>query len=239
MLHGIDLDLKRGDFCAVMGPSGSGKSTLLNIIGLLDRPTSGTVAISGVPTVGLEDRALTRLRGHNIGFVFQYHHLLTAFTALENVMMPMLGDVGFPTADMMSRAADAARPRRAHAMARSTGGAAVRRAAAARGGGACAGHEARAAARRRAHGQPRHEECRCRVCVAARRSISPQGTTVLFVTHNRVDGGRGAIAPSTSSTAGSSHASTERQTPGRDLRAVGRLSSPPPPVSAPHDRLVR
>jgi lipoprotein-releasing system ATP-binding protein len=105
VLHGIDLDLQRGDFCAVMGPSGSGKSTLLNIIGLLDRPTSGTVAISGVPTLGLDDGALTRLRGHNIGFVFQYHHLLTAFTALENVMMPMLGDAGFPNAEMTARAA--------------------------------------------------------------------------------------------------------------------------------------
>ncbi len=105
VLHGIDLDLARGDFCAVMGPSGSGKSTLLNIIGLLDRPTSGTVAISGVLTGGLSDSALTRLRGHNIGFVFQYHHLLTAFTALENVMMPMLGDAGFPNADMTARAA--------------------------------------------------------------------------------------------------------------------------------------
>ena len=104
VLHGIDLDLVRGDFCAVMGPSGSGKSTLLNIIGLLDQPTSGTVAISGVPTAGLDDSALTRLRGHNIGFVFQYHHLLTAFTALENVMMPILGDAGFPTAEMATRA---------------------------------------------------------------------------------------------------------------------------------------
>lgn len=105
VLHGIDLDLHRGDFCAVMGPSGSGKSTLLNIIGLLDRPTAGSVAISGVLTTGLDDGALTQLRGHQIGFVFQYHHLLTAFTALENVMMPMLGDVGFPTADMADRAA--------------------------------------------------------------------------------------------------------------------------------------
>lgn len=105
VLHGIDLDLHRGDFCAVMGPSGSGKSTLLNIIGLLDRPTSGSVAISGVLTTGLDDGALTQLRGHHIGFVFQYHHLLTAFTALENVMMPMLGDVGFATAAMADRAA--------------------------------------------------------------------------------------------------------------------------------------
>ena len=90
VLHGIDLVLQRGDFCAVMGPSASSKSTLLNLIGLLDHPTSGTIAICGQETTTLDDEALTRLRGHSIGFVFQYHHLLTAFTALENVMMPML-----------------------------------------------------------------------------------------------------------------------------------------------------
>ena len=106
VLHGIELELRRGDFCAVMGPSGSGKSTLLNIIGLLDRPTSGTVSIVGQETTTLDDRALTHLRGHRIGFVFQYHHLLTAFTALENVMMPMLGSAGFPNDEMTARAAD-------------------------------------------------------------------------------------------------------------------------------------
>ncbi|MFP8779852.1 ABC transporter ATP-binding protein [Hydrogenophaga sp. RWCD_12] len=104
VLHGIDLTVHRGEFCAVVGPSGSGKSTLLNIIGLLDRPTSGTVEVSGEQTTGLGDRALTRLRGHNIGFVFQSHHLITAFTALENVMMPMLGAEGFPSAAMRTRA---------------------------------------------------------------------------------------------------------------------------------------
>ena len=105
VLHGIDLTLHRGEFCAVMGPSGSGKSTLLNIIGLLDRPTAGTLAVCGEQTTGLDDRALTRLRGHQIGFVFQYHHLITAFTALENVMMPMFGTAGFANAAMRDRAA--------------------------------------------------------------------------------------------------------------------------------------
>jgi lipoprotein-releasing system ATP-binding protein len=104
VLHGIDLTVHRGEFCAVVGPSGSGKSTLLNIIGLLDRPTSGTVEVGGEQTTGLGDRALTRLRGHNIGFVFQSHHLITAFTAVENVMMPMLGAEGFPSAAMRTRA---------------------------------------------------------------------------------------------------------------------------------------
>lgn len=104
VLHGIDLTLHIGEFCAVMGPSGSGKSTLLNIVGLLDRPTSGTLIVCGEETTGLDDRALTRLRGHNIGFVFQYHHLISAFTAIENVMMPMLGAAGFPNQAMRERA---------------------------------------------------------------------------------------------------------------------------------------
>jgi lipoprotein-releasing system ATP-binding protein len=98
------LTLNRGDFCAVMGPSGSGKSTLLNIIGLLDRPTSGLLQMAGEETTLLADQALTRLRGHHIGFVFQYHHLISAFTALENVMMPMLGAAGFPNSEMRERA---------------------------------------------------------------------------------------------------------------------------------------
>ncbi len=100
VLHGIDLVLKRGDFCALIGPSGSGKSTLLNIIGLLDRQTAGTVTIEGHDTKGLDDAAVTRLRSRSIGFVFQYHHLISAFTALENVMMPMLVDRGWPDEEM-------------------------------------------------------------------------------------------------------------------------------------------
>jgi lipoprotein-releasing system ATP-binding protein len=106
VLHGIDLTLHKGEFCAVMGPSGSGKSTLLNIVGLLDRPSGGTLTVFGEETTALDDRALTRLRGHNIGFVFQYHHLITAFSALENVMMPMLGAAGFADEAMRQRAAD-------------------------------------------------------------------------------------------------------------------------------------
>ena len=104
VLHGIDLTLQRGEFCAVVGPSGSGKSTLLNIVGLLDRPSAGTLQIAGEETTTLMDAALTRLRGHTIGFVFQYHHLITAFTALENVMIPLLGAAGFPNAQMRERA---------------------------------------------------------------------------------------------------------------------------------------
>jgi lipoprotein-releasing system ATP-binding protein len=105
VLHGVDLALEKGELCALMGPSGSGKSTLLNLIGLLDRPDAGRLAIAGQDTAGLDDKALTRLRGHSIGFVFQYHHLIPAFTALENVMMPMLVDRGRPDARMRERAA--------------------------------------------------------------------------------------------------------------------------------------
>jgi lipoprotein-releasing system ATP-binding protein len=104
VLHGIDLAVAPGEFCALMGPSGSGKSTLLNIMGLLDRPTAGHLTIDGRAASGLRDRELTRLRGHTIGFVFQYHHLIPAFTALENVMMPMLVDRGRPDAAMRARA---------------------------------------------------------------------------------------------------------------------------------------
>jgi lipoprotein-releasing system ATP-binding protein len=97
VLHDIDLVLAAGGFYALMGPSGSGKSTLLNIIGLLDRPSSGKLVITGRNTDALDDGEMTRLRGHVIGFVFQYHYLLSAFTALENVMMPMLIERGRPS----------------------------------------------------------------------------------------------------------------------------------------------
>ncbi|HMN73017.1 MAG TPA: ABC transporter ATP-binding protein [Rhodoblastus sp.] len=103
-LHDIDLRLERGEFLALIGPSGSGKSTLLNIIGLLDRPTSGRLLIKGRDTGELDDAELTALRGRTIGFVFQYHYLISAFSAVENVMMPMLADRGFPSRDMEIRA---------------------------------------------------------------------------------------------------------------------------------------
>jgi len=104
VLHDIDLELDHGEFLALIGPSGSGKSTLLNIVGLLDRPTSGRLLIKGQDTAALGDTEITRLRGHTIGFVFQYHLLISAFTARENVMMPMLVDRGFPSADIEARA---------------------------------------------------------------------------------------------------------------------------------------
>ncbi len=104
VLHDIDLELDHGEFLALIGPSGSGKSTLLNIVGLLDRPTSGRLLIKSQDTAALDDAEITRLRGRTIGFVFQYHLLISAFTARENVMMPMLVDRGFPSADVEARA---------------------------------------------------------------------------------------------------------------------------------------
>ncbi len=104
VLHGIDLRLQQGEFAALIGPSGGGKSTLLNLIGLLDRPTAGRLFVTGQESGVLGDTDLTRLRGRSIGFVFQYHYLLPAFTAVENVMMPILAQRGFPDKAMRERA---------------------------------------------------------------------------------------------------------------------------------------
>ncbi len=106
VLHGIDLTLRRGEFVALTGPSGSGKSTLLNIIGLLDRPTSGQLFIGNEETGTLDEAQLTALRGHSIGFIFQAHCLITAFTALENVMIPQLAESVFPNDAMRLRSAE-------------------------------------------------------------------------------------------------------------------------------------
>jgi lipoprotein-releasing system ATP-binding protein len=100
VLHGVDLALARGEFTALVGPSGSGKSTLLNLIGLLDRPTGGRIVLEGQDTGALDDRALTRCRGRTLGFIFQFHHLLPEFDAVENVMLPMMADRGRPDASM-------------------------------------------------------------------------------------------------------------------------------------------
>jgi lipoprotein-releasing system ATP-binding protein len=104
VLHGIDLSLARGEFAALIGPSGSGKSTLLNIIGLLDKPSSGKIFLTGQEANNLADKDLTRLRAQAIGFVFQFHNLLPAFTAVENVMLPLLAARGRPDTAMRKRA---------------------------------------------------------------------------------------------------------------------------------------
>ncbi len=96
VLHGLDLRVDSADFAALVGPSGSGKSTLLNLIGLLDSPTGGELYLRGEPTRAMDDEARTALRGRHIGFVFQFHHLINAFTALENVLMPWMVANGRP-----------------------------------------------------------------------------------------------------------------------------------------------
>ena len=90
VLHGLNLRVAVGEFIALMGPSGSGKSTLLNILGLLEPMTSGSYRLQGEAVQGLGDAALTLRRRHTLGFVFQFHHLLPAFSALENVTLPAL-----------------------------------------------------------------------------------------------------------------------------------------------------
>ena len=90
VLHGLQLRVDKGEFSALIGPSGSGKSTLLNIVGLLERMTSGSYRLQGEEVHALDDAALTLRRRNLLGFVFQFHHLLPAFTALENVTMPAL-----------------------------------------------------------------------------------------------------------------------------------------------------
>ena len=89
VLHGVSFALKEDDFSAIIGPSGSGKSTLLNLIGALDYPSEGDVIISGVNLGDLNEDELAVFRNKNLGFVFQFHHLLPEFTALENVLMPV------------------------------------------------------------------------------------------------------------------------------------------------------
>jgi len=104
VLHGITLQVARGEFLALIGPSGSGKSTLLNIVGLLERMTSGSYHIGGTAVNALDDKALTLLRRDTLGFVFQFHHLLPAFSALENVTMPGLIREGHVSRQQRERA---------------------------------------------------------------------------------------------------------------------------------------
>ena len=105
-LRGVDLEVAVGEFCALTGPSGCGKTTLLNILGLLDRPTSGRVLLGGVDTGALDDDGRTTLRAETLGFIFQFHHLLMGFSALENVMMPLLSRKGRPAPGMKDRASE-------------------------------------------------------------------------------------------------------------------------------------
>ncbi len=89
VLKDISFNLKAGEFTALIGQSGSGKSTLLNLIGLLEQPSSGEIYLTKQQISKLHEQQRTKLRNHALGFVFQFHHLLSAFTAIENVMMPL------------------------------------------------------------------------------------------------------------------------------------------------------
>jgi len=102
-LRGVSLTVRAGEYCAIVGPSGCGKSTLLTLLGGLDLPTSGSVALLGTATTGLDDRTLTRLRLERIGFVFQRFHLLPVLTARENVELPM-AELGVGKSERRARA---------------------------------------------------------------------------------------------------------------------------------------
>src|SRR5205814_9718947 len=92
ILSNLDLTVQPGESLAIVGPSGSGKSTLLNLIGSLDRPSSGTVLLDGQDLTRFSDRELAKIRNRRIGFIFQGHHLLPQCSVLENVLVPMLAD---------------------------------------------------------------------------------------------------------------------------------------------------
>jgi len=109
LVHALDdlcLTVERGDYLAVMGTSGSGKSTAMNILGCLDRPSSGSYRLNGVPVESLDDDALADLRNRELGFVFQQFHLLPQISALENVMLPMIY-AGVPAEERRERARQA------------------------------------------------------------------------------------------------------------------------------------
>lgn len=104
VLHGIDLGFDKGSFNSIIGQSGSGKSTLLNIMGTLDRPTTGEVLVQGTSTRKMNKNKLAKLRNKTMGFVFQFHYLLPEFSVLENVLMPKLIEQGKAGKDDRDRA---------------------------------------------------------------------------------------------------------------------------------------
>jgi len=105
VLRGIDLEVGEGEIVALVGPSGAGKSTLLHVAGLLEKPDGGEVFMAGEPCGSLDDDARTAMRRHNIGFVYQYHHLLPEFSAKENIAIPQI-IAGLKRSEAAARAAE-------------------------------------------------------------------------------------------------------------------------------------
>ena len=120
VLRDLDLQVEAGEMVAIVGASGVGKSTLLHVLGGLDRADQGDITIDGACLTTLDDAAVVRFRNHRVGFVFQFHHLLPEFTALENAEMPMR-IARISMAEARPRAEELLRPRRARRAARRTG----------------------------------------------------------------------------------------------------------------------
>ena len=126
VLNGVTLEVRRGEMVALVAPSGAGKSTLLHIAGLLDTPDQGSVALGGRNMVGLTDRDRTRARRQDVGFIYQFHHLLPEFSALENIVIPQLangvsaGQAEARARDLLARVGVA--PRASHRPAALSGG---------------------------------------------------------------------------------------------------------------------
>jgi lipoprotein-releasing system ATP-binding protein len=203
VLHGIDLRVMPGEFAALIGPSGSGKSTLLNLVGLLDRPTSGEVRVQGERTDALADDERTALRARSLGFVFQFHHLIGALSAVENVMMALAVRPAAPDprdAAAQRRSLSRGRPRRSR---RRGSAAPIGRAAAARRyrpGAWSVGRRWCWPMSRPVTSTPRPPTRSSRSCA---RSTQEQGIAFLIVTHDPRSPAA-ATAPSSSSTAASS-----------------------------------
>ncbi len=126
VLRGVDLSVAPGEVVALVAPSGAGKSTLLHIAGLLDTPDAGLVHIAGEDMTGRTDRRRTRVRRSDVGFIYQFHHLLPEFSALENIVLPQLAN-GTPRAEAEARAMDlldrvGIKPRASHRPAALSGG---------------------------------------------------------------------------------------------------------------------
>jgi ABC-type lipoprotein export system ATPase subunit len=179
-VSGVDIEIKRGEYVAIMGPSGSGKSTLMNLIGCLDTPTKGQYYINGNLVSEMTDDELARIRNKEIGFVFQTFNLLPRATSLHNVELPLIYS-GMPADERLERAKHGHAQVDLEAAHVPQAQRALRRPAPARGGGPRAGQQPLDSAGRRAHRQPgyRHRQRNH----GAVRALHQQGNTIILVTH--------------------------------------------------------